>query len=500
MSTFRTRWLAVGLLLVLVAAWRSEGFLNADEHFQVLEFAGSKLGRTPVSALTWEYRERMRPWLQPGLYTVGAKGLSALGVNDPFEWAFAFRLFSGLTAWLGVVALSRCADRWFADSSARRFAVQALVLLYFAPFLAVRTSSESLSTSCFVLALCLVVLKGDRAGPGTALLTGVLLGLSTCLRYASGVMVASLLTWMVVEGRTPARRLAWVGGGIGLALAVAAAVDSWGYDAWTLAPWNYVAQNFGAGRAAREFGAEPWYGYLPILARGPFGPLNLTLAASAVVAWVRHPRHVLTWATAPLAIVLCAIAHKELRFLFPIAMLSAPLLVLAIGPLPRRAWGRAVAVALLAYDLVGLSGLCLLPARSVVPFQRFVSQRFPHGLEAFVVPSRSPWAVEQNTMFFYVAPPAGLRRWPGVSTLLAERTAQFDLLTSAWDPLRLVAPYVCRPLYRSVPEWISSRGWPAKGGKAPVAWSLDHCALPVPGAPAATGGDGVGVRLNSSHQ
>ena len=51
---FLTRWMALGLLLILVAALRSEGFHHPDEHFQVLEFAGAKLGRTPWSALPWE--------------------------------------------------------------------------------------------------------------------------------------------------------------------------------------------------------------------------------------------------------------------------------------------------------------------------------------------------------------------------------------------------------------------------------------------------------------
>ncbi len=479
MGGFRARWMALGLLLVVVAACRSEGFLNADEHFQVLEFAGWKLGRTPTSALPWEYHERMRPWLQPGLYTLGARGLGTLGVEDPFAWALAFRLFSGLVAWLGLVGLSRCAERWFPDAGQRRLAIRALVLLYFVPFVAVRTSAESLSTSCFVLALCLVVLRGEMVGAGAALVVGVLLGLSFGLRYAAGVMVASLLAWMALVARVPARRMATLAFGLAGALALGAAVDRWGYGEWTLAPWNYVAANFGRDVAASRFGAEPWYGYAILLARGPFGPINLVLAAAAVVAWVRHPRHVLTWSTAPLALVHCAIAHKETRFLIPVAMLSAPLLALAIGATPRRGWAKWAAGVLVAYDLAGLAALCLLPAQPVVPFQRFASRRFPQGLEALVASPRSPWIRRDLTMFFYAPPPPGLRRWPGVASLLADDAARFDLLTSAWDPLPPVEPYQCRALYRSVPEWISERGWPRVAGTPPEAWDLYRCVRPA---------------------
>ena len=134
--------MALGLLLILVAAVRSVGFHNADEHFQVLEFAGAKLGRTPWSALPWEYSFQMRPWLQPALYTLGARGLAGARRRGSLRWAFAFRLFSGLVAWLGLVGLAVCSGRWLAEPSARRLAIRALVLTYFVPYLAVRTSAE----------------------------------------------------------------------------------------------------------------------------------------------------------------------------------------------------------------------------------------------------------------------------------------------------------------------------------------------------------------------
>ena len=385
---FLVRWMALGLLLILVAAFRSVGFHNADEHFQVLEFASAKLGRTPWSALPWEYTFRMRPWLQPALYTLGARSLAALGVEDPFAWALGFRLFSGLMAWLGLVGLAVCSGRWIAEPLARRLAIRALVLSYFVPYLAVRTSAESLSTSCVVLALCLIGLGGHLATPGVAFLTGVLLGLAAGLRYATAVAVVSTLAWLLLVGRAPARRLGWIFLGIASALALALAVDRWGYGEWTLAAWNYVFRNFGEGRAALEFGALPWYGYLFLLSRGPFAPLNLLLAGFVVVAWVRHPRHLLTWATAPLVLVHCAIAHKELRFLFPVAMLSPLLLGLAVGGVPWRRWARVLAGVAVALDLVGLAALCILPARPQVAFLRFVTRRFPTGLEAFLADAR----------------------------------------------------------------------------------------------------------------
>ena len=439
--------MALALLLILVAAFRSEGFFAADEQFQVLEFAGAKLGLTPESALPWEYQCRMRPWLQPALYTLAARGLASLGVADPFAWAFAFRLFSGLVAWLGVVGLAFCSERWLSDPAARRLAVRALALSYFVPYLAVRTSAESLSTSCLVLAVCLVVLASERRPAAVDLVAGALLGLGCALRYAAAVLALALL------------------------------VDRWGYGEWTLAAWNYAFRNFVEHRAALEFGARPWWGYLTLLALGPFGPLNLVLAAAVVVAWARHPRHVLTWMTLPLAVVQCAIAHKEVRFLFPIAMLGPVLLALALRGYTPRGWRRALATAVVAYDLAGLAALCVLPAQPQVAFLDFVHRRFANGLEAYLAAPSSPWDWKTLTMHFYGEPPRGLRPWPGTVQLAAEGATEWKLVTSSWDGLPRVAPYSCRPLYRSMPAWLAHGSGSSLEGRL-AGWELYRCGLP----------------------
>jgi hypothetical protein len=198
------------------------------------------------------------------------------------------------------------------------------------------------------------------------------------------------------------------------------------------------------------------------------------------VAWVRHPRHLLTWATAPLALVHCAIAHKELRFLFPIAMLSPLLLALAVGGVPWRRWPRVLAGGVVALDLVALVALCTLPAQPQVAFLRFAARRFPAGLEAFQATRFSPWVWRGLTLYFYGAPPPGLRPWPGAPALVAAGTQRLDLVASSWEGPPATYPYVCRPLYRSVPDWLSRRGWPRGGGTPPAAWDLYRCTLPSP--------------------
>ena len=68
-AAVRVRLLVLTAVALLAAqAWRSDGYYFPDEWFQVVELASYKLGRTPASDLPWEFREGMRPFLQPAIY------------------------------------------------------------------------------------------------------------------------------------------------------------------------------------------------------------------------------------------------------------------------------------------------------------------------------------------------------------------------------------------------------------------------------------------------
>ena len=84
--------LAIGVHIA--AAWLNGGFLNADEHYQIIEFAQYKLGYQSASALAWEFQERMRPALQPWLAASIIRSCRAVGVASPFLIAFALRMLS----------------------------------------------------------------------------------------------------------------------------------------------------------------------------------------------------------------------------------------------------------------------------------------------------------------------------------------------------------------------------------------------------------------------
>src|SRR5690606_2681659 len=89
------------------------GFLSCDEHFQILEFAASKLGFLDPEVLPWEIEASSRQWLQPFLYWLWLKPFVMLGVEDRFVLVTISRILTaGITAG-SVIALGR---RWAAAS------------------------------------------------------------------------------------------------------------------------------------------------------------------------------------------------------------------------------------------------------------------------------------------------------------------------------------------------------------------------------------------------
>jgi len=455
------RWAIVGLVLIVVAAFRSEGHYRADEHFQTIEFASFKLGRTPVEALPWEYRAQIRSWLQPGLYVVLARAAGAVGVTDPFRLALVFRLFSGLLLWLALVSLTRSFGMLLPGPAQRRWAVPLTWLAFWTPFLAVRTSSESLSASLTVLAVvALVRATLGRGGAGSLLAAGVLFGLAFEVRFAAAVVPAGLAAWGLATRRLRLRDVGLLAAGVLPVVALAGLIDRWGYGTWAFPPLDYLDVNLWRDVAAERFGSRPWYGYLSLAGTSVLAPLLLLAFAGAATAWVRFPGHVLSASTAPFVLAHVALAHKETRFLLPVAPLAPALLVLAasrgegwLSGLARRPV-RLLLGLLLASNLVALAVLTLVPPRPQTAFQRYVYRSWPDRFVAVQLSPGSPWSAAGLEMHFYRPREVVLQRASSLEEAEPKRRA-FLVVGSAWE--RPSAPgFACEGLYQPFPEWVRS--------------------------------------------
>jgi phosphatidylinositol glycan class B len=335
--------LAAALVVTCVTAWFSYAYFHPDEYFQIIELARQKLDPAAVPVLPWEHARGIRPWLQPFLYWLIGRGLQGIGVRDIFDLALVLRLVTGLTN-IGALALFvRTTLPWQKTVDEKRLHVRVVTLLGFLPYLFVRTSSESGSMAALTVAWSLF-LEGASPKedgrlwsvpalerPGRVALVGLLFGIAFEMRFQTAFITFGVAAWAFVVGRCALRRLVPFVLGGAFALVLGALADRWGYGGWTFPPWGYFKVNVLEGVAA-YYGRDPPFAYAWMLPANVFMPVVLALVVLALVAWLRCPRHPLTWATLPFFVVHNLIAHKEERFLFPIAIFAGAFVTMALGP------------------------------------------------------------------------------------------------------------------------------------------------------------------------
>ena len=409
-SGFVRAHLAFTFAVTCVTAWFSYGCFHNDEYFQVIEFTRSKLGG--VDLLPWEYGQRMRPWLQPFLYWLVARPLVAAGVKDIFVLAFVFRLLTGIANVGALAVFLRSTLSSIPTVAEKRLHVRVVCLTGFLPYLFVRTSSESGAMAALTAAVG-VVLAGAGpvdagrmwsvpmlARPARLLALGALFGIAFEMRFQTAFIALGVLVWLRVIARASFAACGWICASGALVLGASALVDRWGYGTWAFPPWTYFQKNLLEG-AAQSFGRDPPFAYFWMLPANVFMPLVLALLLLALLAWIRCPRHPITWATLPFFVVHNLIAHKEERFLFPIAVLATAFVTMALGPSfgparvgerlaawawsKRRAWpGKLLAL----WSTAGLALLMFVPLgwHLTVRFTHFLQENFGEELHATALP------------------------------------------------------------------------------------------------------------------
>jgi phosphatidylinositol glycan class B len=385
-------------LVTLVTAWFSETFYFPDEHFQILEFMSWKLGITPISALPWEFSAHIRPWLQPLLYFLIVKPLMLMGVTDLFAIFFILRLVTGLLCLAALAIFVRALLPTIQGEEEKRALVRYLPLFGFLPYLFVRTSSEAMSGAFFAIGIAWAM--GEKTQRRLAL-AGLFCGLAFECRYQIAFMGLGLFLWLAIVARVRAGALAtFLAGGLG-ALLLGVLADRWGYGSWTFPPYNYFQVNIVQGIAARQFGSEPVFAFLYLLPAQIFFAITLVLMTAMVAMWLRNSRHPLTWATLPFVLAHMAIAHKEARFLFPMAILATAFPVMGFSP-QRPRW-RAVFVriwnwrkswamkAVTTLSMLGMTYFALYPfgVRPHMPMARYLYRHWPGAVYSFADPFAS---------------------------------------------------------------------------------------------------------------
>ncbi len=332
----------IGAIILAITAFFSAGVHHADEHYQVLEFAGWKLGITPAHELPWEFGERMRPALQPTIVVAVHRSLALLGEPDPFTVALILRLLTAALTFTAAVLLLK--GRLRIDPVLQRENWLRLYLflaffLWFSVYCGVRFSSEGLSGALFAIGFACVVYSLGSSSRLVLLGSGLVLGLAVVVRFQVGMMVVGLLIWSVLIKQQRWDRSAALLLGIVLSLGAGSLLDRWFYGEWVFTIWNYVDLNIIQGKAD-SFGTEPWWYYFTSLVERALPPFSLLFLIGPMILFVLGRRDALTWAVVPFLLAHLLVGHKELRFLFPVIPLLPALVVGGLSKAEERGWLR----------------------------------------------------------------------------------------------------------------------------------------------------------------
>lgn len=325
-------FMLLSLLLHILAAIVSTGYHQADEHFQILEPIGWKLGFYGSQDLAWEFTEKIRSGVQIFLgYAIG-KALLWGGVYSPFMLTAILRQLTGVLWWVLTWAFYAKWKKQFSHPFQQKALVVFCALLWFLPYLHVRYSSESWGGLLFFFGLyvCLYLSKKEKGGFASYLFGGLLMGLSFYFRFQMAFAIVGFLGWMFWYKKfSLSTFIGLLAGGL-IAISLGTLADYWLYSEWVLTHYNYFFQNIVAGKAA-GFGTSPFYSYVPMFLEHAALPISALLLVLLLLGMWAGRTSPFTWVLVVFVFAHSVVAHKEFRFLFPMGAVMPLLLTHGLG-------------------------------------------------------------------------------------------------------------------------------------------------------------------------
>ncbi|SDB85870.1 glycosyltransferase family protein [Williamwhitmania taraxaci] len=337
----------VAAVVYLITAYNSHGYYHADEHYQIVEFSGIKLGTHAPSDLAWEYEAKLRPALQPTICFLVFSGLKSTGETNPYTMVMWLRILTALLSLVIITFFIKQTLSLFSRETDKKAYILLSYFLWFIPLLSVRFSSETMSGLMLLLALALLHKKESNYTPW---LLGLVFGLGFLFRFQVAFVIAGIGLWLIFIRNVNFRYLLKIAAVFFLIVGVGTLIDSWFYGQFVFTPFNYYKANI-LEDVASSFGTSPWYFYLGKLITLPSYFVGIPLAIAFVVVAVYNPRSIYLWCIIPLFVVHSIIPHKEERFLFPIVFLFPIIVMLAwekVAPIfgKRRAY-KSIRMALI---------------------------------------------------------------------------------------------------------------------------------------------------------
>ncbi len=430
------------------------GSFEYDEHTQVLEFGGMKLGIVDESTLSWEYAAKMRPSIQPLMVYCTHKILAVVGADNPFTVPFVLRLFAAALSLLSIHLLLKAFQDKFTGEKARWNFFLLSFFLWFSVYHAVRFSSENLSGRTFVIAFALFFLWKEK-NLKQHFFIGLILGFSFLFRYQTGFLIAGFMAWMLFINKTKWRELFSIMLGILAVFALGVVIDYWFYNEWVLSTWEYFRQNIILDKAS-GFGRDPWYYYLVQIFNRGIPPFSLLYLLPVVLLFFK-PKNVLLWIILPFLLLHFYIPHKELRFFFPLIGFI-PLLIMESGEIIKEKWNilhskffKVANVLFWIHNFVFLAIISLKSADAQVPMYELIYNKYTEPTVIYYV-EHNPYS-RAREVYYYKRKNLEVRKVNSINEVksLADTTVLFATINTE-EAKQMDATQTL--IYSALPNWL----------------------------------------------
>ena len=402
LKTLIRNCLVFSLFWHLVAAWFSVGYHQADEHFQILEFASWKMGNTPTKALAWEYAARIRPTLQPAMVVVLQK--YCIPWANPFQVSFLLRLFSGLLGLGALVFILLINLKMIEGYESKRFLILISTFLWFVPYVHVHFSADSISGSLFFFGLGSIFLGNGNKKNSLLALGGFLIGLAFVCRLQIVFMIFGLALWCVFIAKMNLKRLMIIGFTVLIAIGIGILIDRWFYGEWVFTSLNYFKINVLEGRAS-AYGTSPWYTYFTWNFNDLIPPFSILIIAGIIYSLVKYRTNIFSLTIIPFILAHIFVAHKEPRFLFPLIGAVPILLAFAYNDFDTRYFKnwkfKKITLNLffgLSFVMMAIS--CLKPASERIDLYEFIYKHYSGEKVTLVCQKDNPYHYFERVYFY----------------------------------------------------------------------------------------------------
>lgn len=307
--------LIITAIVYIIAAWYNVGYYHADEHYQLIEFSGLKLGWNDKHNLAWEFHSMIRPTFQVWVCYLVLGFFKILGIGDPYFQSFILRLITAFLTISGIYLFYKRSKYMLPTNSHFVYACLSF-FIWFIPFISVRFSSETWSGILFMIGLSFLLTQNNYQ-KRNSYLAGLFIGLSFLCRFQTGFMIIGMIGWLTFIRKYSVSQLAEVIIPILIVIQIGVALDSLFYGEYVITFWNYFKANI-INDVASNYGVSPWWTILVYLVQKPLIPIGLLLLLCYIIVSVGYPKYPVVWCTLPFILVHMLIPHKELRFLFPL--------------------------------------------------------------------------------------------------------------------------------------------------------------------------------------